>query len=45
MKKCGQFWNDLKPDEKAVYENKHAQDTERYKKQCEDLDKNGFFIM
>ena len=45
MKKCGQVWNDLEADKKAIYEKKHADDTVRYKKQCEDLDKNGYFIM
>lgn len=45
MKKCGQIWNDLDAEKKAVYENKHNVDAQRYQKQCVDLDKNGFFIM
>ena len=45
MKKCGQIWNELKGDEKSVYEDKHKIDAQRYQKQCTDLDKNGFFMM
>ena len=45
MKKCGQIWNELDADGKAPYEKKHTDDADRYKKQCNDLDKNGFFIM
>ena len=45
MKKCGQIWNDLDAEKKAVYENKHNVDAQRYQKQCVDLDKNGYFIM
>ena len=45
MKKCGEVWNGLSADEKKIYEDKNAKDTERYKKQLEDLDKNGYFMM
>ena len=45
MKKCGDVWNNLSTDEKAIYENKHAKDAERYNQQLQDLDKNGFFLM
>ena len=31
--------------EKKKYDDKHDQDVVRYKKQIEDLDKKGFFIM
>jgi len=30
MKKCGQIWNELKGDEKSVYEDKHKIDAQRY---------------
>jgi hypothetical protein len=30
MKKCGDVWNNLSQDEKAIYEKKHAKDAERY---------------
>lgn len=45
MKKCGELWNKLSPEEKKKYDDKHDQDVVRYKKQIEDLDKKGFFIM
>lgn len=45
MKKCGELWNKLTPDEKKKYEDKHDKDVLRYKQQIEDLDKKGFFIM
>lgn len=45
MKKCGQLWNELEADKKKIYVDKHAKDTERYKQQLTELDKNGFFIM
>ena len=45
MKKCGELWNKLVPEEKKVYEAKHDKDVVRYKQQIQDLDKNGFFVM
>lgn len=45
MKKCGELWNKLQPDEKKIYEAKHDKDVVRYKQQIEDLDKKGFFVM
>lgn len=45
MKKCGELWNKLTPDEKKKYEDKHDKDVLRYKGQIQDLDKKGFFIM
>ena len=45
MKKCGELWNKLTPEEKKKYEEKHDNDVVRYKQQIEDLDKKGFFIM
>lgn len=45
MKKCGEVWNALSAEEKKVYEDKHNKDTERYKQQLQDLDKNGYFMM
>lgn len=45
MKKCGQIWNELNVDDRKVYQDKHDLDAQRYKKECNDLDKNGFFMM
>jgi hypothetical protein len=45
MKKCGELWNKLTPDEKKKYEEKHDKDVVRYKGQVHDLDKKGFFVM
>jgi len=45
MKKCGELWNKLQPDEKKKYEDKHDLDVVRYKGQVNALDKNGFFMM
>ena len=45
MKKCGELWNKLTPEEKKKYEDKHDADAIRYKRQSDDLDKNGFFLM
>lgn len=39
MKKCGELWNKLQPDEKKTYEDKHDKDALRYKRQSDDLDK------
>lgn len=30
MKKCGEIWNTLSPEDKKLYEDKHAEDTKRY---------------
>jgi hypothetical protein len=35
----------LDTEGKGPYEKKHNQDADRYKKQCDELDKNGFFMM
>lgn len=45
MKKCGEIWNTLTPDERAKYDQMHEKDKIRYEEQVTSLDKKGFFIM
>ena len=45
MKKCGELWNKLSPEEKKAYEDAHEKDVLRYQEQVTSLDKNGYFIM
>ena len=45
MKKVGAFWYELSSEEKQKYHEMHEKDEIRYKKQIEDLDKLGYFIL
>lgn len=44
-KKAGAMWNDMSDADKSKYKEAHAQDAERYQKQCEELKTNGFFLL
>ena len=45
MKKCGALWVALSPEEKQKYHEMHEKDEIHYKKQMEDLDKLGYFVL
>lgn len=44
MKKCGALWNALTGEEKKKYDEMHGNDDIRYRKQMDDLDKQGYFV-